>query len=191
MATLRHRWFRILGILAIVTLAFAASFFLADYVASNGSARELVERFGYAGILAISVVSGLNLFIPVPAAAFVPVFTAAGFSMPGIITTLIVGTLIADWIGYLLGVAGRHATELHYPKFQKKLRRFAKRHHALILPGVFLYAAFSPFPNEIVLAPLALIGTRFRALFLPLLLGTIAYQILYAYGAQGIFDLFF
>lgn len=191
MSFLRHRWLRILGILGIVALALTASFFFADYVASNDAASELVERFGYAGILAISIVSGLNLFIPVPAATFVPVFTAAGFSMPGIITTLVIGTLIADWIGYLIGVAGRHATEHHYPELQRRLRRFAKRHHRLILPGVFLYAAFSPFPNEILLAPLALIGTRFRALFIPLLLGTIAYQALYAYGAQGIFELLF
>lgn len=175
----------------ILALAFTASLLFADYVAGNESVQDVVERFGYLGMLIVTIISGLNLFVPIPAATFTPIYVAAGFPLPAIILVLIIGTTIADGIGYLIGLGGKHLAAMRYPHFQERLCSFAKQHHALVLPFVFLYAALSPLPNEIILIPLAFVGFRFRTLLLPLVLGTIIYQSAVAYGAASIFSLLF
>lgn len=188
---MRARILEILGIALVIAAVLAGSFFLADYIRDNDTAQHLVEQFGYLGMLLIAIVIGLNLFLPVPAAAFTPIYVSAGFSLLGIIATLTLGAMIADAIGYLIGVGGRRITTHTHPALQEKMQLFAVEHHALVLPVVFLFSALSPFPNEVILIPLAMIGIRFRVLFIPLLLGTILYETLLAYSATGIFNYFF
>ncbi len=171
--------------------AMVAAFFLADYVRESSTAQMLVERFGYLGMLGLSIISGLNLFVPIPAATFTPIYTAAGFPLYGIIITLVVGTTLADSIGYLIGRGGKELVEENYPAIQKRIQRTAEKHSLYIIPGVFLWASFSPLPNETMLIPLALAGVRFRTLILPLLCGNIVHQTLFAYGLSSIFEYFF
>jgi membrane protein YqaA with SNARE-associated domain len=188
---MRTRILEISGIILIISIALVGAFFLTQYVQDNETAQRLVEQFGYLGILIISIVIGLNLFLPIPAATFAPIFVSAGLPLPGIILMLVLGAMTADAIGYLIGVGGRRITEHTHPAFQAKLQSFATRHHQLVLPFVFLFSAFSPFPNEVILIPLAIMGIRFRVLFLPLLLGTILYESILAYGLTGAFHYFF
>src|SRR3989344_3560309 len=137
---MRTRILEVLGIILLIAAALVGSFFLADYVQSNGTARQLVEHFGYLGIFLVALLIGLNLFLPVPAATFTPIFVSAGLPIPGIIVTLVLGALVADTIGYLIGLGGRHITRHTSPALQKKMQSFAERHHALLLPFVFLYS---------------------------------------------------
>ncbi len=188
---MRARILKVLVIICIVALALLGSFLLADYVQDNGAAQALVERFGYLGILIVSIITGLNLFVPVPAVTFTPIYASAGFPLPAIVATLVLGAIIADTIGYLIGIGGRHITKETHPALQQKMESLALLHHKLVLPFVFLFAALSPFPNEIILIPLAFIGIKFRALFVPLLLGTIVYQTLFTYGITSTFEYFF
>lgn len=180
-----------LGIILIVALCLLGAFFLADYVQDSNAARALVERFGYFGVFIIALVIGLNLFLPIPAATFTPIYVSAGFPIPGVIIALVLGATIADAIGYLIGVGGRHITKHAHPALQEKMESFAHAHHALVLPCIFLFSAFSPFPNEIIVIPLAVMGIRFRAIFFPLLLGTIFYETFLAYGITSVFEYFF
>lgn len=185
---------RILKILAItlgVGAVLVATFFFADYVTENENVRAFVERTGYLGMLVISIIAGLNLFVPIPAGTFAPVYAAAGFPLPGIIAVLTIGTTIAGGIGYLIGALGKHVASLKYPKVQERIQTFACSHHALILPAVFLFASFSPLPNEVILIPLALAGIKFRHLLLPLIFGNLIYQTLYVYGTTSLFHYFF
>lgn len=186
----RHTTHLLLALFAVIAVC-AASFLLADYVQDSQAAQELVDQFGYAGIFAIAVLTGLNTFVPIPTATFTPVFLSAGFPLWTIIVTFVLGTVLADAIGYLIGVGGRHVSELRYPTFQKRLARVARDHHRLILPGVFLLAAFAPMPNEIFIIPLAIAGVRFKKLLLPLLLGTIVHQTLFAFGFAELFRYLF
>lgn len=188
---MRGRTVKILGIAVVVALALTGSFFLADYVRDNDAARTLIERFGYVGMFLVAIITGLNVFVPIPAATLAPVYVSAGFPLPAVVVILTIGTVIADAIGYLIGVGGRHITKHAHPALQEKMETLAHRHHYLVLPFVFLFAALSPFPNEMILIPLAIIGVRFRALFLPLLLGTLLYETLFAYGATSAFNYFF
>ncbi len=188
---MRRRIVEVFGVLLIIVVALTVSFSLANYVTSNDTARNLVEHFGYLGVLLVAIIIGLNLFLPVPAGTLVPIYVVAGLWLPAIIVIHIMGAFIADTISYFVGVGGKHLTQKNPPKFQKKMMAFEQEHHKLILPSVFLYAAFSPFPNEIILIPLALVGIRFRVLWLPLLVGTAFYETLVAYGVISTFRFFF
>ena len=179
----------LLGIL--ITAVWVSSLFLANFVARNEIAQELVGNFGYIGVTIIAIVSGLNILVPVPAAAFVPIFTAAGLWLPFIIAALVIGTTIADLVGYYFGRWSKSFIESHYPRTYTRIKVLDERHHNWILPTVFLYAALLPFPNEAIIIPLALLGFRFRTFLWPLVAGTIINQTALAYGATNIFELLF
>ena len=181
--------FTLLGIL--ITAVWIAALFLAEYVATNEMAQNLTQQFGYVGILVVAIVSGLNVLVPVPAAVFVPVFTAAGLNIWLIIGVLVIGTTIADFIGYYIGRWSKEFVEEHYPKTFKRMKVLDERNHNLVLPIVFVYAALLPFPNEAIIIPLALIGFKFRAFLVPLIIGNIVYQTALAFGATNIFTLIF
>lgn len=185
------RIWKIIGIALLLGLVISGAFLLAGYVKNSDTAQHLVTQFGYWGILVISVISGLNMFVPIPAAAFTPVYIAAGFPLWGIAGAMILGTMIADTIGYLLGIGGRHIAKHAHPRFEEALESFATVHPRLVVPLVFLTSAFAPFPNEVVLIPLAFIGVPFRTLALPLFTGTIVYNLLVVYGLTSALGYFF
>lgn len=181
--------FTLLGVL--ITAIWIAALFLAEYVAQNGLAQNLVNQFGYAGIVVVAIISGLNILVPVPAAAFVPIFTAAGLYLPFIIIALVIGTTIADAVGYYFGRWSREFVEDHYPRTFLHIKSLHARRQSWVLPTVFLYAALMPFPNEAIIIPLALLGFHFRSFIIPLVLGTIVNQTALALGAANIFTLTF
>ena len=178
-------------ILGLATVIIVSAFYLAHFIEENESARLIVEYYGVLRMVGISIISGLNLFIPVHAATFAPMFAAAGFSKLSIIGSLVVGTLVADLLSYQLARWSKAPARAHFPRFDAWLMGLRERHHAYILPATFVFAAFIPFPNEILLIPLGLMGYHFRTFALPLILGTIVNHALYAYGFVSIFDLLF
>ena len=56
-----------------------------------------------------------------------------------------------------------------------------------VAPIIFIYASVAPFPNELLLVPLALAGIKLRVLIIPLIVGTIFYQTAFAIGIQNLF----
>lgn len=177
-----------LGAVALASaVIFTGIFIAARYITEDAYAQELVNQFGYVGVVITSFIAGLNAFVPVPAWSFVPIFTAAGLWMPLIILALVIGTTLADLLAFYVGVTGREFANRTYPKVRQFTTWLEDGKARYIVPFVFLYAAFSPLPNEIILVPLALAGVRLRVLLLPLILGTIVFQSAFALGAQGAF----
>ena len=78
--------------LAVIFIAFLA----AKGISENDAAKDLVARFGVFGIVITAFVAGLNLFVPVHAATFAPVFLSAGFSML-IIMILLIQIMYLIW----------------------------------------------------------------------------------------------
>ena len=178
-------------ILGLAIAAICGAFILANHISDNKAAQELVARFGYFGIVAIAIVGGLNIIVPIHAATFTPIFVSAGFSMPSIIICLAVGTTLADLAGYAIGRYGRNVTESPFPKIEAKVRHFVEHRPKLFYPGVFLYSAFIPFPNEAILLPLGLFGIKLWKILIPFILGTIIHQTIFAYGFNSVFELLF
>jgi membrane protein YqaA with SNARE-associated domain len=179
----------VLFIGAIVAVLIA-SFFLTQYVSTDEASKKLIQEFGYLAVLAISFIAGLNLFLPVPAAAFVSVFTAGGMSLPAIIILLIIGTMAANLLSFAIGHYGRGVTKSHYPRIQNWLTDLYIKHRKYLPHFIFGFTALVPLPDEVYLIPLGIIGIRLREIIFPLLLGTVVYQTLAAYGIDNVFRFF-
>lgn len=184
-------WLRLSVLIVMFAVMITGSFLLANKINETTLARELVGHYGYIAILVVAVIAGLNAIVPVPAATFVPVFTEAGLFLPIIVLLLIIGTTIADLIGFAFGSLSRQHIEREYPRLIRLIRALHDRHHLLVVPTIIAYAAVIPLPNEVLVIPLALLGVRFQTLLLPLLIGNSINQAALAYGFDSIFSVFF
>jgi len=180
----------ILAFLLVLSVSIYLSVLLAQYVSTDDSSQKLIQDFGYLGILVISFVAGMNALVPVPAATFVPVFTAGGISLPVIILLLTIGTMAANLISFAIGLYGGNITETHYPHIQKKLLAFYKGKERWLPYFVLGFASLIPFPDEVYLIPLGIIGIKLRHFIIPLIIGTFIYQTLSAYGVDNVFKYF-
>ncbi len=173
--------------IGVIIAVLVVSYFLTQYVSTNEASQKLIQEFGYLAVLAISFIAGLNLFLPVPAATFVSIFTAGGMSLPIIIFLLVAGTMTANLLSFAIGHYGRKVTNSHYPKIQTWLTDLYTKHKKYLPYFIFSFTALVPIPDEVYLIPLGIIGIRLRGIIFPLLLGTIVYQTLAAYGIDNIF----
>lgn len=186
----RKKALNILIFLLVLLVSAYLSFLLAQFVSTDFGSQKLVQDFGHLGILVISFVAGLNALVPVPAATFVPIFTAGGISLPTIIILLTIGTMAANLISFAIGVYGGNITETHYPEVQKKLLAFYKGKERWLPYFVFGFAALIPLPDEVYLIPLGVIGIKLKHFIIPLTIGTFIYQTLTAYGIDNVFKYF-
>ena len=167
------------------------AFFLASHLTESGSLGQFVAGSGIFGAIAIAFVSGLNFVVPVPPATFAPIFIESGVNPYLVVIGFVIGTTIADSIGYLLGWVGRGSAETNHPKLAKRLHEFMTQHTHLVLPLAFIYFAVAPLPNEIILIPLALSGYRYRDLLIPMIAGTIIHHPILVFGYQSVFNYLF
>ena len=188
--TKRKKAFNVFLFLFILAGGLTVTFFLSQHVSSSEASQQLIQNFGYIGIFVISFIAGLNLFIPIPAATFVPVFTAGGISLFEIIVFLVIGTMAANLLSYFLGIYGGKISSAHYPELQKKLIRLYQKRKKWLVYFVFIFTALMPLPDEVFLIPLGVVGVKLRQFIIPLLLGTICYQTLATFGVHNIFKYF-
>jgi membrane protein YqaA with SNARE-associated domain len=161
---------------------FVAAVALAQWLSTSAEAVSLTERFGYAGLLVVGIVTGLNFIIPIPAATFSALYSAAGLALPGIILALALGTLIADMIGFWVGTKLRRLVDESYPTISHFAHQAAARRYHILFVFVMLYAALVPFPNEAILIPLAVAGIKLKYLLLPLIIGNMLHQTILLLG---------
>jgi hypothetical protein len=70
---------------------------------------------------------------------------------------------------------------------RKKFVSLYQAHERWLPYFVFGFAALVPLPDEVYLVPLGLLGVRLTLFIIPLVLGTIFYQTMAAYGVDNIF----
>ena len=74
------------------------SLLTAETITHSTEIQSFIARLGYAGVVTVAIIGGLNIFVPIPAVTLTPLFTASGLSLPLIICSLTLGTIIADYI---------------------------------------------------------------------------------------------
>jgi len=168
----------LIGFLVVIASALVAS----QWLSNSPAAVELIDQFGYVGLVLLGIIGGLNFVIPIPPATFSALYSAAGLTATGIILSLAIGTLIADSLGFWFGTRAALVIEKKYANIATYAKRIADERAFLIIPFVTLYAALVPFPNEAILIPLALTGIKFRYLVVPLLCGNILHQTILIVG---------
>lgn len=180
----------LLTIAGLITLS-GLAFLFANYLKTNGELAALIESTGILGTIIVALIAGLNPVLPVPPATFAPAFNAAGLSIPLIITGYVIGTVIADSVGYFLARFGSPYLSSNYPKVASRVNHFLDNHNRLVIPFIWFYSAFVPLPNELMLVPLGLARYDYRKLLLPIILGNIFHHTILVLGYQQVFRLLF
>lgn len=151
------------------------------------AAREAVAAAGYGGLLAASVVSGFNLVAPIPIVAFYPFLMESGFSPVPTLALIALGMTTGDFLGYLVGDASRELARGRLRGFRARVEKVHGRHPLLPLGLLFLYAAFAPVPNELLVIPLAFMGYRLAGVMAAVLLGNAIFNTWMAIGVSWLF----
>jgi membrane protein YqaA with SNARE-associated domain len=172
-----------LALIAIIITAF----FLAKQAETHETVRALVASYSYAGVFLLSLISGINIAVPIPAAAFIPLFVGAGLSLAPTVIVIALGTGIADMAAYLVGSIGRSAAKERSSTFTDRLERLRSSHRFLPLIFLFFFACFVPLPNELVVIPLVFMGYRFFEVLPVAILGNFVFTSLAAAGFLGVF----
>src|SRR3989304_1982182 len=85
----------------------AAAFYLARLASGSEIIQEIVSSYGYIGIFVVAVVSGFNVFVPIPIASFMPLFIESGLSFWPTVIIMALGMTSADSIAFFLARAGK------------------------------------------------------------------------------------
>lgn len=185
----RHEHYSRLPIIRFAMVAGILIFgmWLGRIAMQNEVIRELVVRYGYAGIFVVALVSGFNIIVPVPAVAFVPLFVASGMDFVATVAVIVVGVTIADMLAYALGRAGRELDVMKHAKVLKRLEAVRAKRYWSPLVMMFFYACFAPLPNEILAIPLGLMGYPALHVALPLLFGNLVFNTIASVGVRALF----
>ena len=177
--------------LAVIILIFFVSTSFSKEVRETAFVQEIVLEYRYIGVLTTSFISGLNLIVPIPAIAFLPLFFAAGLDLSMTILIITIGVTLADSFAYLVGSVGRKlVSSPRQVKITNQFQRIRNRYSFLPLVILFLSAAFVPLPNEIIIIPLAFLGYHLYQIFPVLLIGNATFNILSAIGILNFIEYF-
>lgn len=160
------------------------------YAAEHDFVRELARRFGYPGLFVGAAISGFNLVVPIPVIAFFPFFMEVGFAPIPTVMTIAIGMTTGDLVGYLLGRTTREMFAPRMKGMMARLERLREQHRVLPFVVMFLYAAFAPVPNEVLVIPLAFLRYPLIGIFTAVLAGNLIFNSLVAFGVVRVFEAF-
>lgn len=175
------------GIFLLIFVSFM--FYLASLVQENEALREAVVAYGYPGILVVSLLTGFNLAVPIPAISFLPLFVESGLDFWTTIAVITVGVTIADMIAYFLGKFGFELTSgVSESRVFKKLASVHERYSWSPPLFLFFFAALAPIPNEVMVIPMGFLGYRLIHILPSVLLGNFIFNLLYSTGVITVFE---
>ena len=154
----------------------------------NFSPNEIVEYFGinnsYLIVLILGFLGGTSILFPFPYYLFVLTFGAGGANpiLLGICAGF--GVILGETTSYFIGYHGRIIfSEKYQKKFNILCKHCNKKINTILLSIVlFLYGAFVPFPNDLLILPLGAARYNYWKLIIPLGLGNIVFNVLLALG---------
>lgn len=160
------------------------------YASDHELVRQATQRFGYPGIFVAAAISGFNLVVPIPVIAFFPFFMEIGLAPVPTVLVIAVGMTVGDLVGYLVGRTARGVVRPKEGGIVQRLEALGEKYPRTPLLVMFLYAAFAPVPNELLVLPLAFLRYPVAGIFLAVLAGNMIFNSLMALAALEIFQLF-
>lgn len=177
------------GVSLIMIISIALYF--AHLAKESEQIKNIVGNYGYIGIFIISVMSGFNLVVPIPAVSFLPLFLESGLDYWTTIAIMSAGMTLSDSVAYFLGDFGKKIIpSLVNKKLEKKIKLIHEKYNWAPLVLLFLFASVAPFPNEVLLVPFAFLNYRFIHLLPIIFIGNSVFNFLYSKGIINIFNLF-
>ena len=157
------------------------------------SPNEIVERLGvrngYTLAFVAAFLAGISTFTSAPYALVVITLGAGGFSpfFIGLVSAL--GLFLGDSTSYFLGYYGHHVVPNGLQEELQKVHRWlmARKRVWTIPVFIFLYGAFFPFSNDLVVISFGLARYPFWRVMAPLALGSVIFNMILAYlGKYGL-----
>ncbi len=150
------------------------------------SPTEIVDKIGVqnsylvAFILAVicgfSSISGATFYVSIAALSH----GGANFFILGIVGGI--GLCISDFAFYFVVSKGTHVIDKHWSKITTFIKTWVKRAPDwAVYVFIFLYSAFAPIPNDVILVTLAVSGYPFKKIAPYLFAGDIVSTLLLAY----------
>lgn len=163
---------------------------LLQYLSPTGVVEAIGVRNGYIVSFVTAFLGGLSIFTSVPY-TFVVITLAVGGLNPILLgLSAGAGLILGDITLYLIGYHGRRVfSERVQVAFFDPFRMWLfKRNHRWAVPlAVFLYGAFIPFSNDIVVISFGLARYPFWKLMIPLGIGSVIFNTWVAFvGAYGV-----
>lgn len=157
----------------------------------NESIQNIIGSYGYIGIFVVSVISGFNFIVPIPAASFLPLFLESGLNYWTTIAIMSAGMTLADSFAYFLGNLGTKMVSTPFAKkLENKIKIIHEKYNWAPLIILFLFAAVAPLPNEVLLIPFAFLNYRFVYLIPIIFSGNVVFNFLFSKGIINIFYIF-
>lgn len=179
-------WAKLLALATLVAFAAWVNVRASDFETVTAA----VAGAGYTGLFLASVVSGFNVVAPIPVAVFHPFLIDAGFAPFPALLTIAAGMTGGDFLGYLVGNATRDLAGHRLGRVRIRLERtfgaLGSRHRLLPYGLLFLYAAFAPIPNELVVIPLAFMRYSLPGVMIAVLCGNVIFNTLVASGVTWV-----
>ena len=155
----------------------------------------IVEALGpersYVAIFLVGALGGVSTFTTATYFGVVASFADAGLNVYWLSVAGGVGSAIGDALFFFFGRNSRAVLNARTEKIIYSVRdRLESVHKAFIPVFVYVYAAFTPLPNEFMTIPVGLSGMRFRYIVIPLVLGNITVTFLAVTFLPKFFALF-
>lgn len=178
---------------ALFISIFILAFWLSKDSQDHPFVSNLVSRFNYLAVFVIGVIGGLNLAVPIPGVVFMPLFLDEGLNFWAVILTITAGMLLADSFAFLLGKTGRHIlfSFKNQNRFFQRMEKLRGKNKKLPYLFLFIFATLAPFPNEVLVVPMGLMGYKIKNMIIPLVAGNFLFNLFYALGVVSIFDIVF
>lgn len=165
----------------------SGAYILAGKIGGSAALQALVASWGYLALFFLAIISGFNLLVPIPAVALVPAASAAGLDPWFSALVVTAGMTISDSVSYFIGRLGREILAGKQAALLAKLEKIQKKHNAWPIWLLFLYAAVVPFPNEIILIPMAVLGYPAKEAVPAVFFGNLVFNFLATAGLVAIF----
>lgn len=188
----KTKHFFIFGIL-LLFLGYV-SFWVLQY--SPEDIRALVgEEHAYIALFLSALLGGSSIFIPFPYYLVTISLGVAGFNPFLLALVAGLGTTIGDMTTYYLARSGRIFAPSKMRAYFSRTLYSLKEHHPKLIPIVtFLYAAFLPLPDDLIMAPAGLIQYPIKRLIVSVFSGKVVFNLCLAfagyYGWERLVQLF-
>jgi len=151
--------------------------------------EDLVQELGVQNAYIIgftaALIAGFSSLTGTAAYAAVIAFSRAGADPLYLGVASGIGLFISDTAFFFLMLRGRESVEDRFRSFLKKVHALIERVPPVVVyVGTYLFCAFGPIPNDVILAALVIAGYRYRRFWLALLLGDVTFMLFLSYLFQ-------
>ncbi|QQS61627.1 MAG: VTT domain-containing protein [Candidatus Moraniibacteriota bacterium] len=158
-----------------------------SFLVWNYSPEDITDLIGeehaYIALFLSALLGGTSIFIPFPYYLVTISLGAAGFNPLSLAIVAALGTAIGDTTTYFIARSGRIFTPSRARVYFSRIVYSLKEKHPSFVPFfTFLYAAFLPLPDDLIMAPAGFVRYPFKRIILSLFLGKVVFNGLLAFA---------